>query len=118
MPFTVTQPLGCVPTFAELQKLAAQHGVQIQGDEQAGDFFHPDQEQPKVSGNYCFEPDGSLRGEFTANVLGKLAGTFAFQTGSAAVTITAKSFLLPEAVLKSKLSEALAGFCGQFPPAG
>lgn len=116
MPFTVTQPLGRVPTFAELQALAGQNGVQVHGDELAGEFFHPDREQPKVNGNYRFESDGGLRGEFTGNVFGKLAGTFVFQTGSAEVVITAKPFLLPEAVLKSKLSGALAEFCAHFPP--
>lgn len=114
MPFTVTQPLGRIPTFAELQSLAGQNGVHIHGDGRAGEFFHPDREQPKVNGNYRFEFDGTLCGEFTGNVLGKLAGTFVFQTGNAEVTITAKPFLLPESVLKSKLSEALAGFCAQF----
>jgi hypothetical protein len=117
MPFTVTQPLGRVPTFAELQALAAQNGVQVHGDELAGEFFHPDREQPKVNGNYRFESDGGLRGEFTGDVFGKLAGTFVFRTGNAEVIITAKPFLLPEAVLKSKLAEALAGFCAQFPSA-
>ncbi len=114
MPFIVTQPLGRVPTFAELQAMAGQHDVQIHGDGRAGEFFHPDREQPKASGNYRFEPDGGLRGEFTGNVLGKLAGTFNFQAGNAAVTITAKPFLLPEAVLKAKLAEALAVVCAQF----
>jgi hypothetical protein len=114
MPFTVTQPLGRVPIFPELQALAGRHGVQIHGSELAGDFRHPDGEQPKVTGNYRFEPDGGLRGEFVGNILGKLTGTFVFMTGKAEVTITTKPFLLPEAVLKSKLSEALAGVCAQF----
>jgi hypothetical protein len=118
MPFTITQPLGRVPSFAELQALAGQHGVQIHGDVRAGEFFHPGREQPKVNGTYRFEPDDGLRGEFTANVLGKLAGTFIFRTGNAEVTITAKPFLLPEAVLKAKLAGALAEVCAQFSPAG
>jgi hypothetical protein len=114
MPFTVTQPLERVPTFAELQMLAGQNGIQIHGDERAGEFFHPDREQPRASGSYCIESDGGLCGEFTGNVLGKLAGTFVFRTGTAEVAITAKPFLLPEAVLKAKLSTALADFCAQF----
>jgi hypothetical protein len=118
MPFTVTHPLGRVPAFAELQTLAGQNGVQVHGDERAGEFFHPDREQSKVTGNYRFESDGSLRGEFIGNVLGKLAGTFVFWSGSVEVTITAKPFLLPEAVLKSKLAGALAEFCAQFSSAG
>jgi hypothetical protein len=118
MPFTVTQPLGRVPTFPELQELARRHEVQIHGNELAGDFHHPNREQPKVAGNYRFEPDGGLRGEFIGHALGKLTGTFVFVTGKAEVTITARPFLLPEAVLKSKLSEALTGFCAQFSSPG
>lgn len=115
MAFTVTHPLGRVPTFRELQELAAGHGVQIHGNELAGDFHHPNPEQPKVSGIYRFEPDGALCGEFIGQVLGKLTGTFVFIAGKAEVTITAKPFLLPEALLKSKLSEALAAVCARFP---
>ena len=116
MPFTTTQPLGRVPTFPELQALARQHQVQINGSEQAGEFQHPDPEQPMVTGNYVFEPDGNLRGDFTGNILGKLAGTFAFMEGRAEVTITAKPFLLPEPVLKARLAGELEKFCAQFPP--
>jgi hypothetical protein len=115
MPITVTHPLGRVPTFAELQALARQHQVQIIGHAQAGDFQHPAGEQPQVTGNYVFAPDGALHGEFMAHVLGKVAGTFAFTSGQAEITITAKPFLLPEPVLKSKLSEELEKFCAQFP---
>jgi len=115
MPFTVTHPLGRPPTFPELQTLAGQHDVHTIGNELAGEFCHPDAEQPKVNGNYAFEPNGDIRGNFTGNVLGKLAGSFVFTTGKAEVTITEKPFLLPEAVLRSKLSEALKEFCAKFP---
>jgi hypothetical protein len=114
MPFTVTHSLGRSPTFPELQALARQHDVHITGNEQAGGFHHPDQNQPKVKGNYAFEPNGDIRGDFTSYVIGKLTGTFVFATGKAEVTITEKPFLLPEAVLKSKLSEALKDFCAKF----
>ena len=117
MPFTVTQPMGRVPTYPELQSLAREHEVQINGDAQAGDFHHPDAEKPKVTGNYTFEPNGDLRGEFVGHILGKLTGSFVFRTGKAEITITAMPFLLPEAVLKSKLTEGLAEFCSQFPSA-
>ncbi|MGA3283811.1 MAG: hypothetical protein ABSD57_05050 [Verrucomicrobiota bacterium] len=116
MPFTVTQQLGRLPTFPELQELARQHEVQINGNELAGDFCHPDQEHPKVKGNYTFEQNGDIRGDFTGHVIGKLTGTFVFTTGKAEITITEKPFLLPEAVLKSKLSEGLKEFCAKFPP--
>ena len=116
MPFTITHPLGRVPTFPELQALAGQHEVQINGLDQAGTFRHPGGAQPNVTGNYRFAPDGSLHGEFTGQVLGKLAGTFAFVTGRAEITITEKPFLLPEAVLKSKLAGELEKLCAQFPP--
>jgi hypothetical protein len=116
MSFTVTQPLRRPPTFPELQALAGQHEVQINGNEHAGDFCHPDSGQPKVNGNYTFELNGDIRGDFTSHVLGKLAGIFIFTTGKAEVTITEKPFLIPEAALKSKLSEALKEFCAKFPP--
>ena len=112
MAITITHPLGRVPTFPELQALAKQHGVQLSGNGQAGEFQHPD----GVTGNYVVERDGGLRGQFVGRVLGKLAGTFEFRTGTAEVTITEKPFLLPEPVLKAKLTEGLAGFCAQFPP--
>ena len=115
MPFAVTQPLGRPPTFPELQDLARQHEVQLDGNEQAGGFRHPAPEQPKVTGHYSFEPNGEIRGDFTSNIIGKLTGTFVFKTGTAEITITEKPFLLPEAVLKSKLSAALKEFCARFP---
>jgi hypothetical protein len=114
MPFTITQPLGRLPTFPELQALAAQHDVQIHGNEQAGDFCHPNPEQPKVKGNYAFELNGDLRGDFAGHVVGKLAGTFVFTAGKAEITVTERPFLLPESVLKSTLSEALKEFCARF----
>ncbi len=116
MPFTVTHQLGRLPTFPELQGLAKQHDVHLDGNEQAGDFHHPDQDHPKVKGNYTFEQNGGIRGGFTGHVIGKLTGTFVFTTGKAEITITEKPFLLPEAVLKSKLSEGLKAFCAKFPP--
>ena len=117
MSFTVTQQLGRPPTFPELQELATRHEVRINGNEQAGGFCHPSPDQPKVTGNYAFAPNGDLLGDFTGHVVGKLAGTFVFTTGKAEVTITEKPFLLPEAMLKSKLSGALKEFCAKFTPA-
>lgn len=114
MPFTVTQQLGRPPTFAELQTLGRQHGVWINGDERAGAFCHPNPEQATVTGHYAFEPNGDLRGDFTGHVMGKLAGSFTLATGKAEITITEKPFLLPEAVVKTKLSAALKDFCAKF----
>jgi hypothetical protein len=114
MPITVTQSLKRPPTFAELQALAGQHDVHIRGNELTGDFYHPDLEQPKVTGHYAFEADGGLRGDFTGQIMGTLAGNFALTTGKAEIAITEKPFLLPEAVLKSKLSAALKDFCARF----
>jgi hypothetical protein len=114
MSFTVTHQLGRPPTFPEVQALAEQHEVQINGNELTGGFCHSDPERPKVKGNYTFEPNGDLRGDFTGNVMGKLAGTFEFTAGNAGITITEKPFLLPEAVLKTMLSEALKEFCAKF----
>jgi hypothetical protein len=117
MPFTVSHPLGRPPTFPELQELARQHDVRINGNESAGDFCHPGQEEPRVKGNYVVEPNGGLRGDFTSHVLGTLAGTFVVKAGAAEITVITRPFLLPEAVLKSKLSAALREFCAKFPPA-
>ncbi len=114
MSFTVTQPLGRPPTFSQLQALAGQHDVQINGNELAGGFCHPSPEEPKVQGNYVIEPNGDIRGDFAGQILGKLAGTFVFTAGKAEVTVTEKPFLLPEAMLKSKLSEELKKFCDRF----
>jgi hypothetical protein len=113
MPITITQQLGRCPSFAELQALAGQHDIQIHGDELAGDFCHPNPEQPKVTGHYAFEPNGNIHGDFSGHVMGKLAGSFALTTGKAEVTITEKPFLLPEAVLKSTLAAVLKGFLRQ-----
>ncbi len=114
MSFTVTQPLGRVPTFTELQALAGQHDVHVRGNELAGDFCHPNPEQPKVTGNYTLEPNGDVHGDFAAQVMGKLTGTFVFTTGKAEVTINERPFLLPETMLKSKLSVVLKDFCAKF----
>ena len=114
MPFTVSQPLGRLPTFPELQALAGQHNVHINGDDRAGGFCHPDPKHPKVEGNYTFESNGDLRGDFRGLVLGKLAGTFVLTAGKAEVTVIEKPFLLPEAVLQSTLSVVLKDFCARF----
>ncbi len=114
MPFTITQRLERPPTFAELQALAGQHDVQPNGNALAGDFCHPNPEQPKVTGRYAFEPNGDIRGDFNGHVMSKLAGSFALTRGKAEVTITEKPFLLPEAVLKSTLSVVLKDFCARF----
>ena len=114
MPFTLTQQLVRPPNFAELQALAGQHDVQINGNELAGDFYHPDPEQPKVKGNYAFEPNGDIHGDFTGYVVGKLTGRFVLTTGKAEITIIERPFLLPESILKSKLTEALKEFCAGF----
>jgi hypothetical protein len=110
----VTQPLGRCPTFAELRMLASQYDVQIEGNELAGEFCHPNSKQPKVTGHYVFAPNGDIRGEFTGHVMGKLAGSFALTPGRAEINITEKPFLLPEAVLQSTLSAALKDFCARF----
>jgi hypothetical protein len=114
MSLTITQPLGRPPAFAELQSLAGQYNVRIRGNDLAGDFCHPDPEQPRVTGHYVFDPNGDLHGDFTGHVLGKLAGRFSLVMGKAEITVTEKPLLLPEAVLKSKLSIALKDFCDRF----
>jgi hypothetical protein len=111
MSFAITQPLERPPTYTEIQTLAGKHDVQIHGNELAGDFCHPSSEQPKVTGRYAFAPNGDIHGDFSANVMGKLAGRFALAAGKIEVTVTEKPFLLPEAILKSTLSNALKEFC-------
>jgi len=69
-----------------------------------------------MAGNYVFEPNGDVHGDFTSGILGKLAGTFILTAGKAEVTITEKPFLIPESVLKSKLAEGLKAFGGRFSP--
>jgi hypothetical protein len=114
MPITVTHELGRRPTFAELQALAGQHDVGIDGDEQAGDFRHPHSNQPRITGHYTVDTDGNTRGDFTGNVMGRVAGNFALTMGKAEVTITEKPFLLPEAILENALMKALKNFCAEF----
>ena len=114
MSIIIAQPLGRPPTFPELQALAGQHDVRIHGNESAGDFCHPDLEQPKVTGHYAFDPNGDIRGDFTGQVMGKLAGSFVLTAGKAEIIVTEKPFLLPEAVLKSMVSAALKDFCARF----
>jgi hypothetical protein len=118
MPFAITESLERLPTFAEIKTLAGQHDVRINGNERAGEFWHPNSEQPKVTGHYAFDRRGDLHGDFSGNVMGILAGHFALTTGKIEVTITVKPFLLPEAVLKSTLSTALKEFCAKFKNSG
>jgi hypothetical protein len=114
MHLTLTHPLERPPTFAELQALAKQHEVQIHGDDSAGDFCHPNLQQPKVTGRYAFEPNGDIRGDFTGNFMGKLAGSFVLATGKAEITIIQKPLFLPEPLLKSNLEAGLKKFCAVF----
>jgi hypothetical protein len=94
--------------------LAGQHDVRIDGNEWAGDFRHPNSEQPKIAGHYTFAPNGDVHGDFNGSVMGKLAGHFVMTHGKAEIVVTEKPFLLPEAILKSTLSKALKDFCAQF----
>jgi hypothetical protein len=113
MPFTLSHSIGKVPSFLELKKLADEHGVQINGNDQAGDFKHPE-----ATGKYTFEKNGEIHGEFAAqHVLGIVTGIYVILTGTVDVTITRKPFLMPEGTLKEKLSEGLVVFCAQFPGA-
>jgi hypothetical protein len=114
MSFTITESLERLPTFVEIKTLAEQHDIRISGNEQAGDFCHPGSGQSKITGRYAVEPGGGIRGDFSAQVMGKLAGTFAFTAGKAVVTITEKPFLLPEAILRSQLSTSLKDLCARF----
>jgi hypothetical protein len=114
VPFTVTHPIGRVPTFSELQPEANEYQVQIIGSDQKGEFKHP-----LAAGNYAFEKNGELHGDFTGqHVLGIITGGFTFWTGKAEVTVTKKPFFMPEGALKAEMLERLKVFCAKFPPAG
>jgi hypothetical protein len=112
-PFTITHTVGRVPTFAELQALAKEHEIQINGTPQAGEFSHS-----KATGKYAFEKNGDLGGDFTGqHVLGIITGVYVIATGKAEVTINSKPFLMPEGALKANILEGLKVFCAKFPPA-
>ena len=112
MSFTVSHPLGRIPTFAELLELAREQAVQINGNDQAGEFSHP-----RATGNYTFAKNGEIRGEFTGHLgVGIITGIYMFMTGKVEVTIAKKPFLIPEGPLKSNITEGLKGFCAKFPP--
>ena len=114
VPLTITQPLKRLPAFAELRSLAERHNVQINGNETAGDFWYPDEKQPRVTGRYAIDTSGNISGDFSAKIMGTTTGTFAITPEIAQVTIAEKPFLLPESLLKTALSTALNDFCTQF----
>jgi hypothetical protein len=112
MSFTVTHPIGRVPTYAELQDLAGQFGVEIIDSDLKGEFTHP-----KATGKYTFEKAGELHGDFAGHhVLGQITGIFVIMTGNAEITITQKPFLMPEALLRSEILNQSTVFCAKFPP--
>lgn len=109
-PFTVSHPLGRVPTFGELQEKAKLYEVQIKGNDRAGEWMHS-----KAAGKYSFEKAGEISFDFSVPVPG-LTGFSLLQAGKAEITITERPFYVPESLLKPKIMEHLKVFCDMFPP--
>jgi hypothetical protein len=114
IPFTVTEPLGRVPTFLELQPYANQFGIEMNGNETAGVIKHS-----KATGKYAIEKNGEIRGDFTGQyLLITLSGEFGVATGKAEITVTHgnMSAKLAAGKLRSEISKALKIFCAKFSP--
>jgi len=109
MGFTVLHDsVSRIPTYEELRKLAETYGVHLVRSDNKGTFSKSG--DPKVEGEYEFTSTG-LNGNFSAHIaLGSIIGNFQFSPRQAAVEITHKPFFVPEALLKSKIAEGLAGF--------
>ena len=114
IPFTCAQPLGSVPSFTRFQELALKHGVQLTCQESAGQFSHP-----KATGNYRFEKNGDIRGDFSSHHLfAKITGEFVLSNGQAEVTVTTANLAarMAEGMLRNGLMNGLKAFCDEFPP--
>jgi len=114
LPFTVTEPLERIPTFPELQALAKEYEIQINGNELAGDFVHS-----KATGKYIFENNGIIHGDFIGHhMLVRITGEFVLTTGTAAVTVSDANWAakLNEESVKSGISKGLKTICAKFPP--
>ena len=111
-PITVSHPIGRIPTFFELQGLAKENGVQINGNEQIGEFS-----RPQAKGIYSFEKTGDISGELIVeHTLGVITGIFIIASRKVEVTVKSKPFLMPEGALISKIFEGLKVFCAKFSP--
>jgi hypothetical protein len=102
MSFTIIRNLEQLPGYPMLCKLAEQNDVQVTGNERTGAFSCRG-----VEGGYEFGETG-IHGTFAGH---GVTGTFSFEIGKAAVTITDKPFWLPETFLKQKVTEGLDTFC-------
>ena len=113
-PYTVTELLGRAPVFAELQKEGKEFGIQIIGDDQAGEFSHSN-----ANGKYTFTQKGNICGDFVGQYsVVKIKGKFALGDGRAEVTVTDANLpgKFAEVEIKSKISSGLKMFCAKFPP--
>lgn len=104
MSFTITRNLEQLPSYSMLCKLAEQNSVHITGNEGAGSFSGRG-----VEGEYEFGED-AIHGTFFGH---GVTGSFSFEIGKAAVTITDKPFWLPETLLKQKIEEGLDTLCAE-----
>lgn len=98
MSFTIIKILEQLPSYLMLCKLAEQNSVRVTGDERTGSFSGHGME-----GDYKFGDDG-IHGKFAGH---RVTGTFSFEIGKAAVTVTDKPFWLPETLLTQKIMEGL-----------
>ena len=97
-----------IPTHEEVRKLAETYGVRLVCNDNKGTFSKSG--DPRVEGEYEFTNTG-LIGKFSAHIaLGSIIGSFQFSPRQASVEIIHKPFFVPEALLKSKIAEGLAGF--------
>jgi hypothetical protein len=98
MSFTIIKNLEQLPSYPMLCKLAGQNSVRVTGDERTGSFSGHGME-----GDYKFGDDG-IHGKFAGH---RVTGTFSFEIGKAAVTVTDKPFWLPETLLTKRITEGL-----------
>jgi hypothetical protein len=98
MSFTIIKNLEQLPSYLMLCKLAEQHHVRVTGNERTGSFSGHGME-----GDYKFGDDG-IHGKFAGH---RVTGTFSFEIGKAAVTVTDKPIWLPETLLTKRITEGL-----------
>jgi hypothetical protein len=98
MALTIIKALQQTASYPMLRKVAEENHVQVTGDERVGTFSCRG-----VEGCYEFRDDG-LHGKFAGH---GIEGEFTFAGYDVSVTVTKKSFWLPESLLKRTIEEGL-----------